>query len=135
VGSETVVLDSERPDSPESSTRRRLLSGVGTVVAVAVAGCSGGNDQLIELQHHSLQEGPFDTYVTGNVRNTRNDPVDVTVSVTFLDGDGAEMGTQSDTEEELPPDESWNFELTYEGENVDDVSDYDIETDAALVSE
>lgn len=106
-----------------------------TAVTAVVAGCLGGNDQLIEVQHHSMQEGPFNTYVTGGARNTANDPVDVTVSVTFLDGNGEEMETQSKSNDGLAPEESWSFRVEYGGDDADGVSDYELETDTTRATE
>lgn len=129
-----MLLDSERSDTAASQPRRRILSGIVAVTAT-LAGCLGGDDTVVEIQHHSLQEGPFNTYVTGGLKNVKNNPVDATVTVTFLDGDGEEMGTESESNEGVPPNELWNFEVTYGGDDVDGVSDYEMETEASVMDE
>ncbi|MFC4247776.1 FxLYD domain-containing protein [Natribaculum luteum] len=129
-----MTLDTGFSDSPVSSARRQFLSTV-VVATTAIAGCLGSNDGPIEVQHHSLQEGPFNTYVTGSIKNVQGSPVDVTVSVTFLDGDGAELATESATGEGIQSNESWNFDVQYEGDDVDRVSDYELETDVIETDE
>lgn len=129
-----MILDSEQSDSSASQPRRRILSGIVAVTAT-VAGCLGGSDATVKVQHHSLQEGPFNTYVTGSLKNVKSDPVDATVTVTFLDGDGDEMSTESESSEGLPPNELWSFEVTYEGDDASGVSDYELETEASVVEE
>ena len=129
-----MILDSEESDSSASQPRRRILSGIAAVTAT-VAGCLGGNDTAVEIQHHSLQEGPFNTYVTGGLKNVKNNPVDATVTVTFLDGEGTEMSSKSESRGGIPSNELWNFEVTYEGDDANRVLDYELETEASVVEE
>lgn len=139
------MTSGESPAGPsESTTRRQFLRGALVVWAVAPAGClgigsGGGNgdsdgevnegQDLVTVQNHEIQEGPFDTYVAGTVKNVNNGRITVEVSVTFLDESDGELSDSSDSQS-IEPDKVWQFELEFEGDNADAVADYELDARA-----
>jgi len=121
--------------------RRRFLSGVVTIGAVAIAGCAGDDEETtvegnngengggegLVIEEHELVEDDFSVQIEGILLNdTGEEQSYIEVKSTVYDEDGVRIDDFFTNTTDVPDGERWRFEVAVL-EDAEDVEDYELE--------